>query len=247
MKNKLFGLPLTICLALASAVPASASTFPTSVDTSSIQSSINLNDSLSVESYKDWITSQINMRNSNSYEAQNFLNEFNNLTEDEQELFVSYINDSDLTLNILNLLSTDEDYSTLENGNIIISNDQTFQDKETTVANRATIQNRTATGTQSVTILGIKTFEYKGEIRYSHNGSSISGISHSNIWISRNFIPLVDFSWSNASTYGVGSSTARHINYCTWSFVHQSFGMTYGTHQIQISGNVKNQTTFTVK
>lgn len=52
------------------------------------QSIVSSDYSFSVESYKDWIKDKINMKNSNSNDAQIFLDEFNNLSEDEQKLFV---------------------------------------------------------------------------------------------------------------------------------------------------------------
>lgn len=54
------------------------------------------------------------------------------------------------------------------------------------VYSKVAIQNRIATGSKSVSILGLKVFEYSGEIRYSHDGSSIKTISHANNWISTN-------------------------------------------------------------
>lgn len=236
----MFSLLLVICLSFTLGVPA------VSAATNDNQSTFTTN-SLSVEDYKNWITSKINMRDSNSYEAQIFLKEFNNLTEDEQELFVSYLSDSDLLLNIMNLLSSEETYGTLENGNVVVTKYQTSQDEEIKIGNRAAIQYRVGTGYESVSMFGLKIHEYSGEIRYSHDGSSIKEIQHANIWISTNFMPLVDFSWSGASTYGVGTRIATHINYCTWSFVHESMGLTYGTHQVEITGSVANETTFDAK
>lgn len=240
IKKKIFSLLLVLCLAFSSVISVSA-------DTNYDQSTSNLNYSrLSVEYYKDWIQSQVNTKHSNSYEAQNFLKEFNNLTKYEQELFVSYLNDSDLILEILNLISSNKAYTALESGNIIVSNNQTFQNEETTIGPRATMQYRLGEGTSTVTIFGIEIFQYSGEIRYSHNGSSIKEISHANIWISKNWIPFTSFSWDDASTYGVGTTVAHHIEYCTWSFVHPNLGLTYGTHQIEITGSTSNKTTFTV-
>ena len=54
------------------------------------QSIVSSDYSFSVESYKDWIKDKINMKNSNSNDAQIFLDEFNNLSEDEKEL-ISFI------------------------------------------------------------------------------------------------------------------------------------------------------------
>lgn len=238
-------LVLSLVMALSMSVTAFASTENT-IDQTKVSSNNLIEDSLSVESYKNWITSQINKRDSNSYTSQILLKEFNNLTEDKQELFVSYISDSDLLLNIINLLSSEETYATLENGDIVVSSYQTPQDKKMEIGNKSTIQYRTGTGTKSVSVLGIKVFEYSGEIRYSHDGSSIKEIQHANIWISRNFIPFINFSWSDESTYGVGTSVAHHIEYCTWSFVHEKLGLTYGSHQIEITGSVRNVTTFGV-
>lgn len=121
-----------------------------------------------------------------------------------------------------------------------------FDNEEKVVVSRAGIQNRIGTGSKSVSVLGLKVFEYSGEIRYSHDGSSIKTISHANNWISTNWIPLVSFSWDDESTYGVGTTVAHHIEYCTWSFVHEKLGLTYGTHQVEITGSVKNKTTFSV-
>lgn len=240
IKKKIFSLLLVLCLTFSSVISVSA-------DTSYDQSKSNLNSStLSVESYKDWITSQVNTKDSNNYEVQNFLKEFNDLTEDKQELFVSYMNDSDLILEILNLISSDKASTTLENGNIIVSNNQTFQNKETVIGTRAEMQYRRGEGTSTVTIFGVKVFQYSGEIRYNHNGSSVKEIPSANIWISTNWIPFVNFSWDDTSTYGVGTTVAHHIEYCTWSFIHPNIGITYGTHQIEITGSTSNKTTFNV-
>ena len=46
--------------------------------------------------------------------------------------------------------------------------------------------------------------------------------------------------------YGKGTTVAHHIEYCTWSFVHEKLGLTYGTHQVEITGSVSNKTTFSV-
>ena len=64
------------------------------------QSIVSSDYSFSVESYKDWIKDKINMKNSNSNDAQIFLDEFNNLSEDEQKLYVSYINFNVLKLTV---------------------------------------------------------------------------------------------------------------------------------------------------
>ena len=77
VKSKLFTLFLAVCLVLTSVISVSANAYNKQLES-------NLNHSLNVESYKEWIISQINMKDSNSHEAQIFLNEFNNLTQDEQ-------------------------------------------------------------------------------------------------------------------------------------------------------------------
>lgn len=210
--------------------------------------SSDLDGSLSVEYYKNLITSKSDFESS---ETKTFLNEFNRLTKDEQELFVKYLNDTDLLIDVLNLASSNEEHAELANGDIVISNTETFEanakDKNLEYATKAAIQTRTGTATRSVSILGVKVFEYSAEIRYTHNGVSIQQIPYANIRVSRNFIPFVDFSWSNQKTYGVGTRVAHHLRNCTWSFVHPKLGLTYGTQQVEITGNTNNQTTFSVR
>ena len=210
------------------------------------QSIVSSDYSFSVESYKDWIKDKINMKNSNSNDAQIFLDEFNNLSEDEQKLFVSYINNPDLMLEIMNTFSSDISHKTLKNGNIVIEDTYTVQNKGDKVQAKAT-QNRVGTGKRSITILGVTVFEYSGEIRYSHNGSKILSIPYADIWISRNWIPFVSFSWTKETTYGENSTIAHHIESCKWSFVHPSLGLEYGSHQVEITGSVYHKTTFSVK
>ena len=210
------------------------------------QSIVSSDYSFSVESYKDWIKDKINMKNSNSNDAQIFLDEFNNLSEDEQKLFVSYINNPDLMLEIMNTFSSDISHKTLKNGNIVIEDTYTVQNKGDIVQAKAT-QNRVGTGKRSITILGVTVFEYSGEIRYSHNGSKILSIPYADIWISRNWIPFVSFSWTKETTYGENSTIAHHIESCKWSFVHPSLGLEYGSHQVEITGSVYNKTTFSFK
>ncbi len=210
------------------------------------QSIVSSDYSFSVESYKDWIKDKINMKNSNSNDAQIFLDEFNNLSEDEQKLFVSYINNPDLMLEIMNTFSSDISHKTLKNGNIVIEDTYTVQNERDIVQAKAT-QNRVGTGKRSITILGVTVFEYSGEIRYSHNGSKILSIPYADIWISRNWIPFVSFSWTKETTYGENSTIAHHIESCKWSFVHPSLGLEYGSHQVEITGSVYNKTTFSVK
>ncbi|MDU7536580.1 MAG: hypothetical protein E7K67_06230 [Peptostreptococcaceae bacterium] len=210
------------------------------------QSIVSSDYSFSVESYKDWIKDKINMKNSNSNDAQIFLDEFNNLSEDEQKLFVSYINNPDLMLEIMNTFSSDISHKTLKNGNIVIEDTYTVQNEGDIVQAKAT-QNRVGTGKRSITILGVTVFEYSGEIRYSHNGSRILSIPYADIWISRNWIPFVSFSWTKETTYGENSTIAHHIESCKWSFVHPSLGLEYGSHQVEITGSVYNKTTFSVK
>lgn len=210
------------------------------------QSIVSSDYSFSVESYKDWIKDKINMKNSNSNDAQIFLDEFNNLSEDEQKLFVSYINNPDLMLEIMNIFSSDISHKTLKNGNIVIEDTYTVQNEGDIVQAKAT-QNRVGTGKRSITILGVTVFEYSGEIRYSHNGSKILSIPYADIWISRNWIPFVSFSWTKETTYGENSTIAHHIESCKWSFVHPSLGLEYGSHQVEITGSVYNKTTFSVK
>ena len=210
------------------------------------QSIVSSDYSFSVESYKDWIKDKINMKNSNSNDAQIFLDEFNNLSEDEQKLFVSYINNPDLMLEIMNTFSSDISHKTLKNGNIVIEDTYTVQNEGDIVQAKAT-QNRVGTGKRSITILGVTVFEYNGEIRYSHNGSKILSIPYADIWISRNWIPFVSFSWTKETTYGENSTIAHHIESCKWSFVHPSLGLEYGSHQVEITGSVYNKTTFSVK
>ena len=210
------------------------------------QSIVSSDYSFSVESYKDWIKDKINMKNSNSNDAQIFLDEFNNLSEDEQKLFVSYINNPDLMLEIMNTFSSDISHKTLKNGNIVIEDTYTVQNEGDIVQAKAT-QNRVGTGKRSITILGVTVFEYSGEIRYSHNGSKILSIPYADIWISRNWIPFVSFSWTKETTYGENSTIAHHIESCKWSFVHPSLGLEYGSHQVEIRGSVYNKTTFSVK
>lgn len=210
------------------------------------QSSVSSYYSFSVESYKDWIKDKINMKNSNSNDAQIFLDEFNNLSEDEQKLFVSYINNPDLMLEIMNTFSSDISHKTLANGNIVIEDTHTVQNEGDIVQTKAT-QNRVGTGKRRITVLGVTVFEYSGEIRYSHNGSKILSIPYADIWISRNWIPFVSFSWTKETTYGKNSTVAHHIESCKWSFVHPSFGLEYGSHQVEITGSIYNKTTFSVK
>ena len=210
------------------------------------QSIVSSDYSFSVESYKDWIKDKINMKNSNSNDAQIFLDEFNNLSEDEQKLFVSYINNPDLMLEIMNTFSSDISHKTLKNGNIVIEDTYTVQNEGDIVQAKAT-QNRVGTGKRSITILGVTVFEYSGEMRYSHNGSKILSIPYADIWISRNWIPFVSFSWTKETTYGENSTIAHHIESCKWSFVHPSLGLEYGSHQVEITGSVYNKTTFSVK
>ena len=210
------------------------------------QSIVSSDYSFSVESYKDWIKDKINMKNSNSNDAQIFLDEFNNLSEDEQKLFVSYINNPDLMLEIMNTFSSDISHKTLKNGNIVIEDTYTVQNEGDIVQAKAT-QNRVGTGKRSITILGVTVFVYSGEIRYSHNGSKILSIPYADIWISRNWIPFVSFSWTKETTYGENSTIAHHIESCKWSFVHPSLGLEYGSHQVEITGSVYNKTTFSVK
>ena len=210
------------------------------------QSIVSSDYSFSVESYKDWIKDKINMKNSNSNDAQIFLDEFNNLSEDEQKLFVSYINNPDLMLEIMNTFSSDISHKTLKNGNIVIEDTYTVQNEGDIVQAKAT-QNRVGTGKRSITILGVTVFEYSAEIRYSHNGSKILSIPYADIWISRNWIPFVSFSWRKETTYGENSTIAHHIESCKWSFVHPSLGLEYGSHQVEITGSVYNKTTFSVK
>ena len=116
------------------------------------QSIVSSDYSFSVESYKDWIKDKINMKNSNSNDAQIFLDEFNNLSEDEQKLFVSYINNPDLMLEIMNTFSSDISHKTLKNGNIVIEDTYTVQNEGDIVQAKAT-QNRVGTGKRSITIL----------------------------------------------------------------------------------------------
>ena len=163
------------------------------------QSIVSSDYSFSVESYKDWIKDKINIKNSNSNDAQIFLDEFNNLSEDEQKLFVSYINNPDLMLEIMNTFSSDISHKTLKNGNIVIEDTYTVQNEGDIVQAKAT-QNRVGTGKRSITILGVTVFEYSGEIRYSHNGSKILSIPYADIWISHNWIPFVSFSWTQETT-----------------------------------------------
>ena len=210
------------------------------------QSIVSSDYSFSVESYKDWIKDKINMKNSNSNDAQIFLDEFNNLSEDEQKLFVSYINNPDLMLEIMNTFSSDISQKKKKNGNIVIEDTYTVQNEGDIVQAKAT-QNRVGTGKRSITILGVTVFEYSGEIRYSHNGSKILSIPYADIWISRNWIPFVSFSWTKETTYGENSTIAHHIESCKWSFVHPSLGLEYGSHQVEITGSVYNKTTFSVK
>ena len=243
MKKKMFVLLLVLCLSCTSAISVSAA----SIDTDYDEFISKASHSSRVDFYKDWITSQINRKDLNGYKPQIFLNEFNNLTEDEQESFVSYISNSDLLLEMLNSLFNTNNHVELANGDIVISNSQTLDNGEKAVENRAAMQYRIGTATRSISILGLKVFEYSGEIRYNHNGSAVKGISHANIWISANWMPFVSFSWDNESTYGIGATVAHHIKYCTWSFVHESLGLTYGSHQIEITGSVSNRTTFSVR
>lgn len=200
---------------------------------------------ISVESYRDFLEERIS-NNQQVEDTKDVLSDFENLSSNEREKFISYINNPDLNLEILKALSENKTYVAFNNGDIVVSSNEQF-DQEDSIQARSSIQSRTATASRSVSVLGLKVFEYSGEIRYKHNGSSIRSIDHANIWISRNFLPLVDFSWNDSSTYGVGSRTAHHIEYCTWSFVHEKIGLTYGSHQIEITGNVNNNTTFSVR
>lgn len=242
--KRTFSKLLSIALAVVMSLSLSTSVFAASIEDGSGMSYGRLSN---VDAYENWITSQVNLKNSNGCEAQTFLNEFHNLTEAEKDLFVSYITDSDLILEMLNSLFSGEDSVKLANGDVVITNTQTLDGRNKVVNNIAAIQDRIGTGYRNISVLGIKVFEYSGEIRYSHNGSSIKEIQHANIWISTNWVPLVSFSWDDESTYGVGTTVAHHIEYCTWSFVHEKLGLTYGTHQVEITGNTSNKTTFSVR
>lgn len=241
--KKSFSKILSIALSVVMLLSFSTSAFAASNEGNSDMSYVHIS---STEDYKNWVTSRSDARNSNNSEAQTFLNEFDNLTEAEQNLFVSYVTDSDLILEVLNSLFTGNSSVKLQNGDVIISNTNALDNGAKVVDSRAATQSRIGTGSKSVSVLGLKVFEYSGEIRYSHDGSSIKTISHANNWISTNWLPLVSFSWDDESTYGEGTTVAHHIEYCTWSFVHEKLGLTYGTHQVEITGSVSNKTTFSV-
>lgn len=175
--NKTFSKILSIALAVVMVLSLSTSAFAASNEGDSDMSYVHIS---STEDYKNWVASRANVRNSNNSEAQTFLNEFDKLTEAEQNLFVSYVTDSDLILEVLNSLFISNSSVKLQNGDVIISNTNDFDNEEKVVVSRAGIQNRIGTGSKSVSVLGLKVFEYSGEIRYSHDGSSIKTISHAN-------------------------------------------------------------------
>lgn len=201
---------------------------------------------ITINSFRDFLEDKIENNDSNSVNAEELLIEFEKLSPNKKEKFISYINDPSLISETLNSLLEDEGYASFKNGDVIVSSNVEYKNSQDSLIERGSLQSRIATGSRSVSILGLKVFEYSGELRYTHNGSSIKSIEHANIWISRNFIPFHTFTWSDSSTYGVGSNTAHHIKYCTWSLVHNSLGLTYGSHQIEIKGNIYNNTIFTV-
>lgn len=214
------------------------------------QEQTNLNvarNDITIESFREFMKEKINHDDVNGVRAKELLIGFEKLSQEKKDKFISYVNDSDLTLKVLNALSDNNSYVTFKNGDVVVSNTQEVKVYNDVSAKRAYMQSRIATGSKSVSIFGLKVFEYSGELRYRHNGSSIRSIDHANIWISSNFLPLVNFSWDDKSTYGVGTRVAHHIEYCTWAFVHKTFGLTYGSHQIEITGSVYNRTTFTVR
>lgn len=199
---------------------------------------------LTVDSYRNWVQSQVNMKNTNNKEINDFLIDFDALKDDEKELFISYLNNPDTLKEMISAVFGENDNFTLSNGNIIIKSDYMVSQNKDSINSKAALQSVIATGSKNVEILGVKIFEYSGEIRYSHDGTTVLIIPSANAWISRNFLPLYSFTWSDKSTTGVGTSVATYIGYCTWSFVHNQIGMTIGTHQVGIDGNVRNTGTF---
>lgn len=211
--NKLVGFMLAVVMVLGMSTVTFAAENP---------------DSYSVDSYKNWIlTSQLD---SSSADRAQFFSEFEALTPTQQQLFVSYLNDEDLMKSVVTSFLQSKEPQVYADGNITVEEVTDF-DSPNTLATYST----KATHTRTIQFFGIDVVEVSNYVEYTHNGSSILGVTRGGMITGKNFVPFLGISYSNDSLY-VQSNRAYHVSDLTCEFLYEGSGIVYGSAEYGVYG-----------
>lgn len=173
-------------------------------------------------------------------ELQDDLNKFENFSDEEKETFLGYIFDPEAMDTMLTTLIDIEEgeKKQLLNGDIEVSSEYEMSTNDLDVS---AIQNRKATHTRTLSVLGLRILEGQAFVKYTHDTFKILSAYESDAYTNRMLVPFLNLSWTKPSmgyTTVMAHATAR----VTFSFVHPSFGLVLDTANFQVWGDTKNQT-----
>lgn len=185
---------------------------------------------VTVESYSQWLLSST-YNSSSSTEQALFLSEFESLTDDQQQLFVSYLNDEDLMKSVFETFINTTETTTYANGDIKIAVENNFDEVNTL----ATTYTTKATHTRTVQFLGIDVVEVSNYVTYTHTSSTVTGVVRGGMVTGRNFVPFLGISYSNDALY-VQSNRAYHVSDLTCEFLYEGSGIVFGSAEFGVYG-----------
>lgn len=211
--NKLVGFMLAVVMVLGMSTVTFAAENP---------------DSYSVDSYKNWIlTSQLD---SSSPDRAQFLSEFEALTPTQQQLFVSYLNDKDLMKSVITSFLQSKEPQVYADGNITVEEVTDFDSPNTL----ATYSTKT-THTRTIRFFGIDVVKVSNYVEFTHNRSSVLGVTRGGMITGKNYVPFLGISYSNDALY-IQSNRAYHVSDLTCEFLYEGSGIVYASAEYGVYG-----------
>lgn len=223
-RNKILTIFLILAMLFVLAIPAFAST---EIQTKKIETP---ND------YIMWFEKEIE-KNEN-IEQKDALKQFKQLSKEQQNKFISYLNNEELLKEVIDAFNNNES-KTMYDGDIVIEVEMTelVVQKEDMMQFSELLQ---ANYKKWVTFLGVNIFEVTAWVRYNHDGEKVTSILGSNHLVSRNYNPLLDHSWSEITRWGVGTSTAHSSRDITFSILWEGLGIIINSAESRVWGNYNN-------
>ncbi|WP_149095700.1 hypothetical protein [Paenibacillus terrae] len=230
LKLKNTAVILTGVLALTAVAPLAASAAPTAGIEVNDQSSVQQIEINSPSDYIAWLKGQDG--------AETTLEQFDKLSESDQEKFVKYLNDLEVQKQVLKAFDSEQDVA-LYGGDIVVSHKEDAPSKVTPQA-----MNYTVADSSKGTFLGITVSELRSTVTYRVSGTpgnqQIEVLSGSG-QVVRNYNPIIGITVSSERPYTSGDRQyAYQVNYFAHDF-KGTWGLTYGTVKHTLSGDTQGR------
>jgi hypothetical protein len=191
--------------------------------------SVNAQDSLSINTPEDYINylkannKELNSQNDNDSSV--ILEQFTNLSQEEQQKFVNYMNDPEAIKSIFNVIQSGKD-SDLYNGDIKVRVNQNKQAHSTTpFATEYTPHAETVVSTFGINIITTQVY-----IHYRVSAGKVTEILNGGGVVTRKWVPLVNITIKEEKPHiNSDKRSAYQTAYFTWNFTHPSLEEVIGT------------------